>query len=338
MFSLQHPTHSRPAEVASSRGAIPIVCPKASQSERRKPKPTRPATTGSHRVDGPARPPHPLAQLRLAQLPPQKHPRSGSLVRNPTDALPLVDLRQRLWVPQTRCTNPAGARHTPGCSGCGRRELSRVRSSRTPKAYGRAENNSITPTKSGPRSSGMTTTERTPRRADPSISTRESNSTSSHHWVRRVLKQAPERPNSVSSRDPNSGAVGPLLARQTISPSRSKTTAAPVAPVARHACSTISLSTISSARSADNSGGNPPPLCAEKRAARSARLVSKLLSSGTTRSSPVADRRGFDDSGPDIECSGINDKPDNAMELALNGVSPARRGDVNAALVPFVLR
>ena len=54
-------------------------------------------------------------------------------------------------------------------------------------------------------------------------------------------------PDWPLNRAPICGAFTPLLARHTISPSRSRIIAAPVAPVARQACSAISLSTISSA-------------------------------------------------------------------------------------------
>ena len=168
-------------------------------------------------------------------------------------------------------------------------KTSSLPSSRSSNAFAREENNSNTPTNSSPRSKGITMTERIPRRLEASTSARASSVTSLHRWICLVLMHAPERPDEVLSLDPKSGAVEPLLARQIISPSRCKTMAAPVAPVAMQACSTISLSTISSARSAESSGDNPPPLCAAKRAARSAKSVSKLASSACALRAPVAE-------------------------------------------------
>ena len=78
-------------------------------------------------------------------------------------------------------------------------------------------------------------------------------------------------PRSLPNRAPNSGALTPLLARHINSPSLTSTIAAPVALVARQACSTISLSTISIARSTEASIERPPPLFAANRAASSPR-------------------------------------------------------------------
>src|SRR5579864_4134356 len=111
---------------------------------------------------------------------------------------------------------------------------------------------------------------------------------------------SPESPETASNFEPNAGAVAPLLARHTISPSRSNAIAAPVAPVVKQACSTTSLSTISRARSEESSGDRPPPLCAEKHAANCAKSVSKRASSDLARSTPVEPTTGFDGSGPDV--------------------------------------
>ncbi len=50
-------------------------------------------------------------------------------------------------------------------------------------------------------------------------------------WISPVFRHAPERPTSVSSRTPSSGASRPAVARHFISPLRAKAIAAPVAPV-----------------------------------------------------------------------------------------------------------
>ncbi len=176
---------------------------------------------------------------------------------------------------------------------------SRVRSSRSPKACGSDENSSNNPISSVPRRSGITITERTPSRCQTSWPTRESAKTSSHRCVWRIRMHSREIPDAASIREPNAGAVAPLLARQTISPSRSSAIAAPVAPVVRQACSTTSLSTISRAKSVESSGDRPLPLC-EKHAASFAKSVLNRTSSGRARSTPVALRLGFDGSGPDV--------------------------------------
>src|SRR6266567_1438418 len=95
------------------------------------------------------------------------------------------------------------------------------------------------------------------------------------------------RPDSLSSRAPNSGALVPKVARHCISPFRSKRTAAPVAPVARHACSTISLSTTCNASSADISADTLPPPCAANLAASSATLDSRRGAASEPGTSPT---------------------------------------------------
>ncbi len=148
---------------------------------------------------------------------------------------------------------------------------SSVSSSRSPKAPIRDEKTSRMPARSPCRIKGRTTTERTPKLREASTSARGSACASSQRCAWRVLMHSAVSPRSRLKRAPNSGAFPPVLARHTISPSRSRMTAAPVAPVARHACSTISLRTTSSARPADSSGDIRPPPCASNVAARSAR-------------------------------------------------------------------
>src|SRR3981081_4052058 len=81
-----------------------------------------------------------------------------------------------------------------------------------------------------------------------------------------------ESPEAISKREPNAGAVTPLVARHTISLLLLSMMAAPVAPVARQAWSAISLRTISSAKSAESSGDSPPPFLVAKLAASSVRF------------------------------------------------------------------
>ncbi len=110
---------------------------------------------------------------------------------------------------------------------------------------------------------------------DASASARASLRASSQSWTSPVLRHSAVNPDSLSGCEPSSGAVGPLVARHTISPSRSRIAAAPVAPVARQACSTISLSTISSASSVESFGDTSAPLLAAKSAASSVKSVSR---------------------------------------------------------------
>jgi len=178
-----------------------------------------------------------------------------------------------------------------------------VRSSRSPNADGNVENASKTPASSLFCSRGRMITERTPRSRQASASARGSFSASSQRCTVRVFMHAPESPDAASSLAPNCGALLPALARQTHSPPRSSTIAAPLAPVARQACSTISFSTICSARSAEISGDTRPPPCSASFAASSPRSHSPvgLAVSETTPSSwllSAEEEAGFAGSDP----------------------------------------
>jgi hypothetical protein len=153
---------------------------------------------------------------------------------------------------------------------------SRVRKSRSPNARGRGEKISKMPRSPSSHKRGSTATDRTPNSRETSASALGSVRASSQHCVCRVRAHVPERPEFMSSRVPSSGAVPPLVARQTMSTPRASAIAAPVAPVARQACSTISLSTISRASSPESSFGMPPP-CAANCAANSAKSDSRTL-------------------------------------------------------------
>ena len=148
---------------------------------------------------------------------------------------------------------------------------SRVCSSRSPNAEGKDENTSKTPASSPPRSRGRMITERTPSIRQASVSARGSFCASSQRCIVLVFTHAPDSPASASSLAPSCGAILPALAWQTHSPPRSSAIAAPPAPVARHACSTIWFNTICSARSAESSGDTRPPPCTATFAASSAR-------------------------------------------------------------------
>ena len=137
--------------------------------------------------------------------------------------------------------------------------------SRSLKALGRGEKISNTPSNLSSRTTGNTRMERTPRSRHISASTRESVSVSSQRCHFLLCTQAPESPECTSNSTPRSGALAPVVARQTISSPRTKAMAAAVAPVAKRACSTISFSTRSSAKSADKA----PPPCADSAVASS---------------------------------------------------------------------
>ena len=206
---------------------------------------------------------------------------------------------------------PSSACSTRGCAARTRffrtrpASASSVRSSRSPNAAAREENASKIPNTLSSCNNGNTTTDLTPSRRDASPSARGSTCASSQRCTWRVRMHSPDRPDPPSSRAPNSGAVGPLLARQTISPSRCRTIAAPDAPVARHACSTISCNTISSARSAESSRESPGPLEAANLAVSSARSVSckgwLVKDSPACREIPLApEKAGGEGSRPDV--------------------------------------
>ena len=280
------------------------------------------------------------AQARTAPLSPQvtKSNRRGQESSVVFCAISSGIAGMTSWVSETATSSSTGTSRLCGGGGSGSGSAERfksfkiraasaprVSSSRVRKASGSDENNSNSPTNSPSRRSGMTMIERTPSCCEASKSTRRSAQASSQHCVRRVRMHSPDSPDAASSREPSSGAVEPLLARHTISPSRSSAMAAPVAPVVRQACSTTSLSTISRARSVESSGDRPPPLCVAKRAASWAKSVSKWASSGWARSTPVALRLGFDGSGCGVGDWGMTGQQHDRITVR-SGVSPENSG------------
>ncbi len=182
-----------------------------------------------------------------------------------------------------------------------RESASSVRSSRSPKPDGNVENASNTPASSPFRSTGRIIAERIPRIRQASTSARGSFSVSSQRCTVRVATHAPDSPEAVSSLAPNCGALLPVLARQTHSPPRSSTIAAPLAPVARQACSTISFSTICNASSAEISGETRPPPCSANFAASSPKSHSPgvPVSETAPTSEPLSGEAEVDFTGSD---------------------------------------